>query len=280
MMHVKKKRIGLFLMAAHFAIFFTSCATEKGLYSWEGDSDSSRWVLTVNEQNQASLSLPYGEGTALTGEAFSRADGSWIFHMDYLEWFSNWSHGWTEARFSVVGSLSLVPQGEQWQVEVLEMPEIQSVLEGQIRYKENRFYGDRSRDMVSRRWTRIQALTPFLQESLDVKSYEFAHKRKGYYSRGFLDDAGSLLFPELYGFREGFSEPSSGEGERYVRAEGVLWDTWYSKTYVPEELIPVRDSGTLFRDYEEGADLLTLAATWKILWEEEIPASKIHLIDK
>ncbi len=260
-------------------LFLASCATEKGLYSWEGEIPSSGWTLRVNDRNQASLSLPYGEGISISGEAFQQDSGSWIFHMDYLEWFSNWSDGWTDARFSMVGSLELNSRGDRWTITVRETPEIQSVLAAEIRYKETRFYGDRSRDMISRRWTRVKALAPFIEESLELEDYEFAHKRKGFYSRDFMDDTASLLFPEQYGYLEGFSEQASGDGERYTREEGILWDRYYSQAYLPEELIPVRDSGTLFRDFEEGADLITLSVTWNTLWETFIPGSEIHFTD-
>ena len=276
---MRKIRFLIILCLGFSVVFLSSCATEKGIYAWEGDVSLSGWILTVNDRNQASLILPYGEGISISGEAFLQETGSWIFHMDYLEWFSNWSDGWTDARFSVVGSLELNPRGEGWDMTVRETPEIQSVLAAEIRYKETRFYGDRSRDMISRRWTRIQALSPFLQESLMVKNYDFAHKRKGFYSREFLEDTASLLFPEQFGYLEEFAERTTGEGERYVRSEGILWDRYYSQAYLPEELIPVRDSGTLFRDFEEGRDLITLSFTWNTLWETLIPGSEIHFTD-
>ena len=277
---------GALLLAAAAALL--SCATGQDVRIWEGRTENygsypHEWILSCNEAGQASLSLPYGEGICITGEAFPRDGGQWIFHMDYLEWFSNWHRGWTEARFGMTGSLLLIPDGQEWRMEIQELPDIDSVLEGQIRYKENRYYGDRSRDMVSRRWARISAAVPFIGEELDMDAYEFSHKKKGFYSKEFLRDLESLLFPELYGYSEKFPEPDGGnsaQAERYVREENVHWDTLYSRTYLPEELQPLRDSGTLLRDYEEGSGLFVMALTWNLLWEEMIPASHIVRINE
>jgi hypothetical protein len=266
------------------AVLSFSCATRQGLMIWTGEISGEKkhpqvWTLSINGEGQASLSLPYGENIQVTGEAFGQENGSWIFHMDYLEWFSNWHNGWTEARFGMLGSLVVRPRGDSWNLEVQEFPEITGVLEGEIRYKESRYYGDRSRDMVSRRWTRIEAAAPFIEDSLDMESYHFAHKKRDYYSEDFQRDLESLLFPELYGYGDKFPKPDSCKDpeKRYVREEGVTWDGCYSTAYLPEELIPVRDSGTLLRDYEETAGFFTLAVTWQSLWEEKIPRSDITL---
>lgn len=276
---MKNTTIRQFFLSVCLGLLVLSCATEQNFISWKGGIDPKEtypqeWILRVNAEGQASLSLPYGNAVQITGEAFLRENGSWIFHMDYLEWFSNWHQGWTEARFSMSGSIILTSGEDSWRISIQELPEIGSVLDGQIRYKEDRFYGDRSRDMVSRRWKRVEASVPFIRESLNMEVYHFAHKKEGFYSKEFMRDLESLLFPELYGYKKEFSRPEPG---CFVRGEGISWDSCYSRAYLPEALQPVRDSGTLYRDYEEASGFFTLAVTWQDLWEDLIPHSNISL---
>ena len=274
-------------VGAVFVLFsyFSCSSVPAGVILWEGEltdgegKKTPRWELAVNEKNQASLTLPYSDSTLITGEAFAGSDGSWTFHMDYLEWFGNWHKGWTEARFSLVGSVKLLPRGDFWDLTVLEVPVIGAVLEGEVRYKEDKFYGDRSRDMVSRRWTRIQAAAPFIRETLNPAAYTFGDKKAGYDSRSFRKDLEQLLFPEVAGYSPAHPEPAIGEKvpDRFERGEGIWWDTLYSGNFIPEELRAVRNSGTLYRDYEEASRLFLLAITWPRLWEEVIPLSTITL---
>jgi hypothetical protein len=236
-------------------------------------------VLTVDSSGRASVDLPYGKGVRITGEAFIREDGSWIFHTDVLEWFSNWHKGWTRARFGMTGSFLLKPAGDSRKIEILEFPRIISVLEGQVRYREKRYYGDRSRDIISRRWTRASAASSYIRNTLNLSSYPFIITGEGYDSKEFRKDLERLLFPEVYGYGAAFPPPPYWEGpeDRYVEKEEVLWDRSYSRTYIPPELQPVRDSGTLFRDYWECSGFFILGSTWDLLWEEILPQSDFIL---
>ena len=43
--------------------------------------------------------------------------------------------------------------------------------------------------------------------------------------------------------------------EEYAEGAGLKWNTVYSGKILPENLRPLRDSGTLWRDYEEARQL-------------------------
>jgi hypothetical protein len=255
---MKSKTIIGTVLLILISLLSPACATRR-------EPPDGESILMVSSSGEASLSLPYGKAVRLTGEAFSRDDGSWVFHMDYLEWFSNWYKGWTEALFGVTGSILLIPAGDSWEMEIQEFPLIGSVLEGQVRLGETRYYGDRSRDMSSRRWTRVSGAAPFIMASLPVMLF----------SQEFPGDLESLLFPEVYGYGGVLPPPEdcSGIKLRYVRGEGVRWDSCYSRAYIPPELQPVRDAGTLYRDYVECPGFFTLACTWDMLWEESLSHS-------
>ena len=122
--------------------------------------------------------------------------------------------------------------------------------------------------MVERRWLRIERTALFAGEELEGEASAFSGKEGFSLSREYGKAVESLLFPEVFGPSREFPVPREGEGEnRYEWGEGYEWDRAYSLKYLPEELRPVRDSGTLYRDYIEGRGLFFLAMAWGEIWE-------------
>jgi len=78
----------------------------------------------------------------------------------------------------------------------------------------------------------------------------------------------------VYGYMED-SEPVN-EVERFY-ARGIQWNGEYSRQILPEEWIELRNSGTLYRDVEEGLPLIWLQYNWQWLWEEQIPTAEFNL---
>jgi hypothetical protein len=58
------------------------------------------------------------------------------------------------------------------------------------------------------------------------------------------------------------------EGDSFVWAEDVRWNTGYTERVFPEELRPVRNSGTLLRDWEEAINWIY----WEYEWESIVQA--------
>ena len=71
------------------------------------------------------------------------------------------------------------------------------------------------------------------------------------------------LFPEIYGYD---TKPEAGYSK--TAAEGVRWNTDYTKTHFAEPLRNLRDSGTILRDYKESANLWFLASVWNGFWDQ------------
>ena len=271
----------LFLLA-----FFLSCRSVPLETGWTGIQKRSeiQWVLKVLENDKAILVLPFSSRTEIHGEAFENESGHWIFHTDELHLFFNGHDGWTEAVIALEGILELIKKDENnWVLKGTEPPRTGSVLQAEIRYRRDKIYADRAVDMMNRRLDRVLALSGFVRTALKPEDYDFFqakkyHRKKGYNPKDFEADLKSLLFPELYGFSDEFPEPESSlnEEERYIRSEEVLWDSQYTREYFPEELLKVRDSGTLLRDYDEASELIILFCLWQELWESWLPSSDIR----
>jgi hypothetical protein len=262
-------------------IVLLSCQSAPAGQKWSGVSmeNQTEWNLQLLENNQAILKIPFPSLTEIHGEAFESEPDHWVFHTDELHLFFNWHDGWTESTISLQGMLELTRRSkESWQIRVIEMPQTGTVLQAEIRYRRDKIYGDRARDMMSRRLDRAIVLSGFLQTELAPEDYSFHHKKRGIDSKAYHQDLQSLLFPELYGFSDAFPEPeaSSSDKEGYIRNEEVLWDTLYTKKYFPEELHEVRDSGTLLRDYDEASELIIICCLWQDLWESWLPHSDIR----
>jgi hypothetical protein len=197
---------------------------------------------------------------AIKGSAEPEGEG-WRLKFERLDWFNNWSDGWTEASFLLEGESALEPvpsdvvsgdsASEAWTLSLRSMPRLDAVRSAAIRYFETYLRGDKGAEEFSRRWGRIRAVGASLLESPGGSGLA---RRP--------DAIGRLLFPEVYGY----DEPPA-PGYRKVFGRGREWNSDYSIEHFPEGLRKIRDDGTMFRDYVESPGLWRLALSWDDFWE-------------
>ncbi|MBF9015081.1 MULTISPECIES: hypothetical protein [unclassified Oceanispirochaeta] len=273
-MKYKQKK---FFRVLLICLVMSSCTTAEDAENWIYTQGKRSLTLSVDDKNQAVLTLPFDYQAEVHGEAFLEDSGEWIFHTDELHLFYNWYNGWTESETALQGILKLRrTEKTKWRIEIVEIPQILSVKTAQIRFKRDRIYHDRARDMANRRLNRALALAEIIPLSED--DYIFQDKKKGFYSRDYVSDLESFLFPEIYGFSTNFPEPESplSKKERYLKNEELQWDTVYTENYYPEEFQDIRNTGTLFRDYEEASQLVLLCSRWRYLWNDSITQIEIQ----
>jgi len=271
---VKINKITLTLAATVLAFFLSACSTWRILPElkatdadlvYMGSDNNWDWQIRMTAAGDDTNKFTFRiTGTPLEpcyfgGEAFRQDDGSFLFHADNFEWFSNWADGYTRATFSTWGTWKFDGKSS---LEVLDPVVVDTVKTGMLRYGSKKMYGDQSRDLIQRRWSRVQVAADFLNQNWagsDMSCQvipEYKAKKPKHRENDFLHLAGQLLFPEKYGYGEG-----SKESTEKVRAEGILWDTAYTGIIFSEieELKDIRNSGTLYRDWEEGSTLLYIA---------------------
>ena len=200
-------------------------------------------AMTPTQPGEATFRLSGGplQNAVLTGDA--RADGGgWILTVRELRWFNNWANGWTEASFLLEAAAKFQPSGAGGTL-TADAPALDAPGAATIRYFDAYVRGDKGITEFSRRWARIQAVCDELR-SKAVPQNKLA----------------SYLFPEVYGY------DSPNEGKATIPALGIDWNTAYTKDKLSEALRPLRDSGTLYRDYQESPGLWALAWNWKALW--------------
>jgi hypothetical protein len=268
----KMKTVAALLLTALMAL---ACASRpKAVSQWETPETKGldSWNLSLYPEVAAgthpfSLTGPAFGKAKLTGYAESDGSGGWVLSVDTLKWFSNWSNGWTDADFLVLGTLTLTPGETGWKLAATEIPVIESLREGSIRYKDKIVYGDNAVKMITNRWYRLEAAAEYLREKLPAAWYDYRYRKikKG---ESFETAAREVLFPEVYGYPAGKTAAPRAPGN-YVRGEYLSWDTLWTKENFPEHLREVRDAGTLFRDYEEMSPFLYLMYLWPTLWKEQ-----------
>lgn len=269
-----KKQYIWMLCFISLSVSFWSCksAPEYRLRS-EKSETSRQWVIDISAaENGNYLFEMYGpllESSVIQGEAFREPEGSWIIHLDTLEWFHNHPMGWTEGSFALWGTLRLIPEGTEWKVEVVEKPWLDSVSSGSIRYKDSIIGGSRGRDLLHRRWLRISTLSELFHEKLEQDHYEQLMIRKKDNSvHSFERDLGRFLLPEIYGYPDGIAAAVNPEALFY--AQHHEWDGLYTASILPEEWRELRNTGTLYRDFQEGLPLMWVYYNWDWIWSDAL----------
>lgn len=259
-------------------LFLASCAGNPGTI-YRASLDSTRTGVRLEIQDwgdseTVTLTSPFlGSGVKILGTLEPvQEDGSRKIALDSLQVFQNWAQGWTQGEWALTGEARLLKAGDSWSLEVREAPEILEVRTAALRYKDRFLRDDQAQKYLRDRWERIKAGA----QLVSGKWYRSPRGEWNWLPPGwtaqFEELAGKVLFPELYG-----PEGSPLNGKEKSDGEGLSWDKEYTAGTFPPELHEIRNTGTLYRDWEEGLGLWFLAAQWKPFWEQKIPAAVFHL---
>lgn len=213
------------------------------------------WTVTLGNDNgdgsrDCELRLSPKDRARVRGVAMPSGEG-FVLAVTSVDWFNNWQDGWTEAEAAASGSalLEQAPDG-RYTAHFTEPLCVESVEHARIRYRDTVISGDRAKDLFSRRIERISAVTAFLASPGAPPMPAGARET----AAAFRAAAGPFLFPEIYGYPEGTSASNRTPANRR-QAEGIAWDLRYTEQALPDRLHEIRDSGTLYRDWEESSDL-------------------------
>lgn len=262
-------------LAATVTIFFTlsSCASEPNAFQREVRGNPpvcSVEIFPTGKGDSGSFLLCgiYPEKTWLEGSWVLDSSGVYALEPSALHWFNNWADGWTEARFDCGGKLTLTKEGNSWHLAVVALPAPLVPTEARIRYRDTVLIGDAALKALGNRWDRILAASALLKMAPiypgSAQGYPPFIAGKKDHDTEFRVNTAHYLFPEIAGWKNA-ELAAKYKGAETSRAEDIRWNTAYTKDTFPEEFRAVRDSGTLFRDWEESAELFYLAC-----WNAEI----------
>jgi hypothetical protein len=186
-------------------------------------------------------------------------DGKGNFFVSSLDFLSPNLSGWNEFTLELSGSGSFVEgfsaDGIPAAVLRLEAPlETLDISEGKIRRGSSRLSGPQALTALRNRRERIAVLAQWMREQPGLPGFSGQADFEAYWK--------PLLFPELSKPKE---RPAAGAGANagaWVLGEDIRWSVAYTQALFPEELWPVRNSGTLLRDWEEAAAWIRLEFEW------------------
>jgi hypothetical protein len=232
-----------------------SAFAEREIAAYRGPVTGTSAVVTISEMRSKA-----GEKTTLIRlDRFpmmrlrgSMPDAGGELYLTALEYLSGNTAGWNEFTLGLSGAGRLL-LGETEAVLSVSAPEAVEITKGKIHRYDTRITGDEALINLRNRRERILALTEWM------RGRETAPHGTG--RDGFESFWKPLLFPETVP-EERRPARWRQEGDAFVRAEDIRWNTGYTGRIFPGELRPVRDSGTLLRDWEEALNWVYFEYEW------------------
>jgi hypothetical protein len=197
----------------------------------------------------------------------SMPDENGEFSLNSLEYLSGSVHGWNEYSMKILGAGSL-SFGENCVLEINDDIEQIQISAGRIQRYDTRITGAEALTSLRNRNERIIATTSWMA------AFDAPEKKTIYGIEDFEIFWKPILFPEMVSKKK---RPDGWlkEGDVFVKAEDIRWNTGYTARAFLEELQPVRNSGTMLRDWEETLSWIYLTYEWENI--KEILSNKIVL---
>jgi hypothetical protein len=189
----------------------------------------------------------------------SMPDENGEFFLISLEYLSGSVHGWNEYSMDILGTGSL-SFGETCVLAINEEIEHIQITSGRIHRYDTRITGAEALTSLRNRNERVVA-TALWMTSVDAPERQTIEDIEDF--ENFWEP---VLFPELVSKKkkpEGWLQ----EGDTFVKAEDINWNTGYTDRVFSEELRPVRNTGTLLRDWEEALSWIYLNYEWENIKE-------------
>ena len=179
------------------------------------------------------------------------------FYLTSLKYLSASSHGWIEYSMEISGEGKLY-LNDTAILEINNEIEVVQLSSGRIKRYETYISGSDALSGLRNQRERIISTVTWLS------SLEYAPQ--GQTVDNFEQYWKPLLFPEIIS-KKGKPSGWLQEGDQFARAEDINWNISYTERIFPEELRPIRDSGTLFRDWEDALYWIYLEYEWERIIE-------------
>jgi len=181
-------------------------------------------------------------------------DSEGKFYASSIDYVSSSTAGWNQYSMELSGTGLCVLSDTAAAFSLNSDIEKVQITRGKIRLYETTLTGGEAVNNLRNREDRIEAIAEWMKEREDAP--------QGLDRRAFAAYWKPILFPEISPKRK---RPAGWQidGDTYARAEEIRWNTGYSRRVFPEPFWPVRDSGTLLRDWEEALEWIYLQYEWE-----------------
>jgi len=232
----------------------------------KGTAEDMAVTIIKNKMSQQSVLITIDKYPMMRLRG-SMPDENGVFSLNSLEYLSGSFHGWNEYSMEILGT-GFLSFTDACVLEIKgEIEQIQ-ISSGRIQRYDTRLTGAQALTSLRNRNERIIATTAWMA-ALDAPEKQTIKDIK---------DFGTfwkpILFPEMVTKKK---RPDGWlkEGDIFVKNEDIRWNTGYTERVFQEELYPVRNSGTMLRDWEETLSWLYLSYEWENI--KDILSKKIVL---
>ena len=163
---------------------------------------------------------------------------------------------WNEFVYDMTGEAPITRNENTIAIRVFSIEPI-GINNGRLRQGEKRISGSEALNILRNRRDRIIALTDWMHDYYEKINSETLSGQKAF-ERYWKP----VLFPEMVLSKrrpQGWLLADDPE----IRSENINWNTGYTGRVFPEELHEVRNTGTLFRDWEEALSWIYLEYEWE-----------------
>jgi len=208
-------------------------------------------VENKNKEKSLLITLDQFPMIKLRG-TFPENDG--MFHFSSLEYLSGSTHGFNEYTSELYGSGLLILR-EISTIEIIEHPFQVQITNSRIQRYDTRITGSDAVNAMRNRRDRITSLAHWMLTKTNITGQSI---------KEFEDFWKPVLLPEMV-INNKRPEGWRQTDDIFLAAQDISWNTGYTERVFPPELKPVRDSGTLLRDFEEALSLIYLEYEWENL---------------
>jgi len=178
-----------------------------------------------------------------------------VFTLTTIEFLAGSANGWNEYTMELLGTGNLKFEDTA----VLKIDEIEPVqiAKGRIQLYDTRLTGNEALSALRNRRERVIAVTEWMS-SLSLE--------KGKKIDDFERFWRPILLPETVSKKKrpnGWNQ----DADQFQKTDSIRWNTSYTERTFSEELWPIRNSGTLLRDWEEAIGWIYLEYEWKNIVE-------------
>lgn len=226
------------------AIFLSGCRTVVKEYAITGTEVLSRFTIKLDKEGElyGEYRSPLIPAAVIFTDVEDGEKNNLRLFVTRVRFFTNWPNGWTEGDYEASGMYRLSYKAENTRITLQDEFTLWDIVSGEIRYFDTYHREEDGFGKVKNRIDRMTEISRYLREEKGFPPY--------YAENVFLTAVGEFLFPEVFGADTG----TGGEKDTALGA-GIFWDKQYSEKILPEQYVELRNSGTLYRDFEEAPEL-------------------------
>ena len=234
------------------------------------------------------MTSPFIDDAKFIGKYKVLENGDIEFNIDSFYFLTNWVNGWTEGKYQAIGKILFKKVDKGFQPEVLEKFEMGEIDKGEVRMSDDYYQDEKGLKPIKDRVDRIMAVCDFLKQQKNYPEFFGSALFKTQYGESFYNQTAKFLFPELFPDSVVYSKTSNEYKTNDLSsdvklADTIVWNKKYTQKNFPKDPIDlqgIRNSGTIYKDYEEAIGLFVVFYNMDYFFNKALVNSKLIVKEK